>query len=210
MPILDKKLALVAAFAASSASRPALQHVRLVRKGAAVEAAATDSYIAARIVRADMPKADQFPILPNGKTAVDLDGELLVPSSVVSDIGKALPKKSNLEVLKTAALFRLPDAPHAEIVATDLTEVSSRVFGICEEKYPNLDEIIDAPIKGFKVRVNAGYLAKIAKMFHEFNADGNGLDAVELELTGDDRDLIRFTAETSGHKAEALLMKIGA
>ena len=208
MPILDKKLALVAPFASGNASNPAIMNVRVTRKGDAVEAVATDSYTAARITRAIMPKAADFPIIPGVAALADLDGEILIPAATVAATGKDIMKKTSLDVLKTAALLREHGAPSAELAATDLATVSRRAFKICDEKYPDVDSIFAATFKGaIKVRVNAGYLKKIAAMFHEFNG-GEGLDAVVIEITDDLSAPVRFTAETRGHKAEALLMKI--
>lgn len=209
MPILDKKLALVAPFASGNEMRPALACVRLARKGEGIEVVATDSYTAARITRTVMPKASEFPILPGAPQASDLDGEILVPAAIVAATGKDIMKKTSLDVLKTAALLRVAGADQAELAATDLTTVSRRAFKVCDEKFPDLNAIMDVPLKGaIRVVVNAAYLGKIADMFDAFNCDGNGLNGVAIEITGDPSEPIRFTAEGHGHKAEALLMKI--
>lgn len=208
MPLLDKKLALIAPFASGAASRPALQHVRLARKNEAISAVATDSYVAARVIRKVMPKAEAFPVLPGSLTASDLDGELLVPAPVVAASGKDIMKKSSLDVLGTAALLRTPGSENAELVSTNLTTISRRAFKIETDAYPDVDALFSmSPRKAMKVRVNAGYLKKIATMFHEFNA-GNGLDPVDIEIGPNPYDPVRFSAASPTHEAEALLMPI--
>lgn len=208
MPILDKKLVLVAPFASDSSSHPALQYVHVSRKGDAVETVATDSYTAARITRTNMPKACDFPIVPNSPAAVDLDGSILIPAGVVATTGKDIPKKTSIDILKTAALIRAPGSDNAELVATDLENVNRRAFKIEAEPYPDVDSLFNSSLKGaLKFRVNAEYLKKIASMFHDFNGK-RGLDAVDIEITADVSEPIRFMAESGGHKAEALLMRL--
>ena len=210
MPILNKKLALVAPFASTDKLRPALQCVRFTRNGQAVTTVATDSYALVRITCHDLPLAADFSIVPNSPSATDLAGELLVPATVVSATAKDIPKKSSLSVLLTAALIRTQDSTAAELVATDLEKVSRHGFRVCDEKYPDTDSLFTVPVKdAVKIRVNAEYLGKIADLFHAFNDNGKGnLNAIDIEISSDLSTPIRFIAEHDGHKAEALLMKI--
>lgn len=197
--MLNKWNLKVSEFASKEASRFTLHAIR-VAPDATV--ATNGDYLAWVSTPTDR-QASSFPAVDGFPTPSDDFKPFLLPSDAAKLVEKALPKKTTIPTLDSAAIAMNgdnPEEPKPVIAVTDLENPQVFRPHVPAGHFPNFDAVMpkweDAK---FRITLNASYLALIAKAFADFtkHSDTRGTMPVVLSFY-DEQRAMRF----DGHNTD--------
>lgn len=199
--LISKEQIKVAKLASTDGARPMLTHVKVFRQDGKIVTVATDSYILGEIIEDENIAIDEYPLLPGGDKYSNPE-EVLVPATVLTELGKKLKAKNILPVLGYGVVEK------GKVVTTDLDTATTLSFQEIEGKYPDYRKLIDNYASKGKVTltVNPKLLVRALSMF--------GDDSVEItihvEKTGlaAKLDPMLITQESGGTKKTAVVMPL--
>lgn len=199
--LISKDQIRVAKLAGTDDVRPMLQRVKVYKEDGKVVVVATDSYILGEIIEPDNTPIDDYPLLADGKKYED-PKEVLVPATVLTELGKRLKKKNVLPILNLGVVEK------NKVTTTDLDVATTLTFHDIEGAYPDYRKLMD----GYKDRgtvsltVNPKLLVRALSMFTE--------DSVQVTIHVDkdgkaaSLDPLLVTSELNGAKKTAVIMPL--
>jgi len=194
--LLNKAELNLAKLASTDESRFALQGIAVQPSSTVV----TNGHYLVSIGHIEGFAEENFPETP-GLTHAKLQGTALVSRDAAIGAAKALPKKSTIPILQTAALgedkvLYVNTLDSVQTFKSDLTGT-----------FPQWDRIVPTAKPKADIVLNAGYLELLAKFIKE-----NGLKNVAVRLTVyDNQTAVRFDAVTEDNQnLLAFLMPIRA
>lgn len=174
---------------------------------------ATDSRWAMAVSPA-MESDDDFPRVNGGGVNPPADGAL-VPVALVTDVLKAIPKRTPKPILKHAQLLRAdgddfspPADRMVEFGTTDLDRVKREGCRVDDlGKFPDINVVVPGENRTFRVSFGVEALQSVLKAMHEFFRESDSDNQV-VELTFRDDEsavLVRGRAD-NGRQAIAVVM----
>lgn len=164
--------------ASTDETRYILQGVYLEETEHGLRSVATDGRMLAMVEdqkgRAMGP--EEFPANTVPTDCVNSAKSALIPSSIIDDAAKSLPKKSTLPVLQTIAVVM--GKTETALVTTDLETPIVRKARCIEGAFPNYESVIPKGKANFTVAFNTALLGKALKIAEKF-----GLTSVHMEFT---------------------------
>lgn len=199
--LVSKHQIKVAKLAGTDDARPLLQQVKVYKEDGKIVAVATDSYILGEIIEPDNTPIDEYPLLPGGEKYGDPE-EVLVPATVLTELGKKLKAKNTLPILGLGMVEK------GKVITTDLDTTTTLSFQEVEGKYPDYRKLMD----GFKdkgkvtLTINPKLLIRALSMFSEDSVQ------VTIHVNSDGKvaslDPMLVTTDYAGVKKTAVIMPL--
>lgn len=199
--LVSKHQIRVAKLAGTDDARPLLQQVKVYKEDGKIVAVATDSYILGEIIEPDNTPIDEYPLLPGGDKYSDPE-EVLVPATVLTELGKKLKAKNTLPILGLGVVEK------GKVITTDLDTTTTFSFQEVEGKYPDYRKLMD----GFKdkgkvtLTINPKLLIRALSMFSEDSVQ------VTIHVNSDGKvaslDPMLVTTDYAGVKKTAVIMPL--
>lgn len=199
--LVSKHQIRVAKLASTDDTRPLLQQVKVYKEDGKIVAVATDSYILGEIIEPDNTPIDEYPLLPGGDKYSDPE-EVLVPATVLTELGKKLKAKNILPILGLGVVEK------GKVITTDLDTATTLSFQEVEGKYPDYRKLMD----GFKdkgkvtLTINPKLLVRALSMFSEDSVQ------VTIHVNSDGKvaslDPMLVTTDYAGVKKTAVIMPL--
>ena len=164
---------------------------------------ATDTFRLVEISTDAAVKVDDFPILPNKKTAMKSFKPFIISRKAVMEVAKMNPGNSKtLPILNYTAVSFVDDKT-VEFINTDLETGDAKVCQKVDGKFPDYEMLFikDAPVA--EVEVNGNYMAEILTTLAKFNL----LQSVKIKFYGKDKPVL-FETSNENQKARAALMPL--
>lgn len=200
--LVSKEQIKVAKLAGSDDARPMLQQVKVYKEDGKIVVVATDSYLLGEIIEPDNTPITDYPLLPGNDKYADPD-EVLVPATVLIDLGKKIKAKNTLPILGLGMVEK------GKVITTDLDTTTTLSFQEIEGEYPDYRKLMKNYSGKGKVTltVNPKLLVRALSMF----GNDESVDiTIHVENTGlaAKLDPMLLTKEEAGVRKTAVIMPL--
>lgn len=195
----NKNNFLVNKIASKDQSRPVLCATKFESEATV----ATDGY---KLMICETPKdisSEDMGDLPSVK---DSNYNVVIPSEMVENVARALPKKPILPWLSNAYFTDTSDNSTVEMITTDGINTQKHTSKAIEDEYPKYNAIVPKGSSVASVNVNVKLLKQVVDVLCKMDLDSS--NTVKVNLYADLLPVSITTKTVQGQNVQALIMPI--